>query len=184
MNSLKSKRPRSSQLTICVKDLYRPIVRQSASAMKRPCLNPYGFKLLKKSGKSASPLKISISKSNSSCSNNYKPNAKALLIRMLQNPETINIAGISENLSSTKQKLSSKYTTHFTSPKFSIGSQSSSIKAGKDMKPIFSSLHAEKLYINKSIYRKRTHVSLKLKGSKEKKKISVPRVELLSGWDG
>ena len=76
MNSLKSKRPRSSQLTICVKDLYRPIVRQSASAMKRPCLNPYGFKLLKKSGKSASPLKISISKSNSSCSNNYKPNAK------------------------------------------------------------------------------------------------------------
>jgi hypothetical protein len=187
-----SNRPKSSQISVCVKDLYRPIQHQFQENSPKP----FRFKILnfKAIAKSISKLSKSIEKyqSTQTDSRNISPiktdsfsfnihQPQGLIIKICKSP------GKSEANTHIKTKFSDLHSMTPRVPQrpFSNNLFPSTLPSVENnfRNTNFGSLHTQKAKIFPFIFNKKATVKLKLHGKYDKKVVNVPEAEVISGWE-
>ena len=184
MNISLRARPRSSQLTVCVKDLYRPTCRQPQNSVKKNYFNLYRFKLLnvKQTSRSISP-KTPKFRSDNYCSISEQRRPEGLFIKVMQTPLPMHITGTAEVPRPNTPTILKRFSENYVPSKCLLHEKKSSSTEAYPRKVISTSLQTKKLNIKKINFKKREGFQLKAQPKNERKSIPIPRVEYLSGWE-
>lgn len=169
MNPFLKSRPRTSQLTVCVKDLYRPLERQIQLSGRKNYFYSYRLKLLniRESARSFSPITPKII----NCSMLEVKKPEGMIIKMMQTPGSKRI--------SKSPDLGKKFIEKSKSPKHEIFVQNSLKNRPVKLKSTSTSLQAKKIELEKFALKKRKSTELRIKP----KIIPIPKVEYLCGWE-
>jgi hypothetical protein len=167
----------SSQLTICVKDLYKPIQHHNYN---RKDLPSFRFKVLssRNSSQSVSPLQEISNKIINQSLGKSKP--QGLMIQVLSGPHPPILpakncfAGI-YNHTSKKRPSSGKILQRT----FTINRESHE----NSRRNISCNIHVQKINISSYLFPKKNEKRFSLRNKNEKKIIPIPRVEFLTEWE-
>lgn len=169
-----------SQVTICVKDLYKPIQHPAYNGSNRKDLPSYRFKILscRHNSRSISPKPGS---QNNTTSQRYsKPKLQGLMIQMLLSPNPYSVpikSYLSSDItpSSIKRPSSSKFTRRF--------SHSNEDSQSNPRRNISCSLQAQKINISSYAFPKTNPKKFRIQRRKNRKIIPIPKVQYLTGWE-
>ncbi|OMJ65788.1 hypothetical protein SteCoe_37617 [Stentor coeruleus] len=175
-----NKRTKNDEMTICVKELYRPIHHTIYHGSRRKDLPSFRFKILpcRRNSRSISPVGGGSSKVDNKRYTKTKPQGLSIQMLLASGHST---GPVKSDLSlfltptSTKRPNSSNITHR--------GSYNNENSQRNPKRNISCSLQAHKMNITTYAFPKKSIKRFRMPYKRTKKAISMPKVEYLSGWN-